>query len=119
MIYATVTVMSLSVAAFIRLFLRTNPLLLWQHAFQQVSIGRVNKIWLSADGHRVLAEVEFASHDFAKEVEKLYRARMLNAFSVGFKVLNAGPAGRDIYGNMRPDLTGKCQRIIWSSELLR
>ena len=100
------------------LFLKTNPVLLWSHAYQQAPLGRVNKVWLSLDGHRLLSEIEFADHEFATAIEKMYRSRMLNAFSVGIKVLSAGPAGRDIYGNMRPDLTGKATRTIWSAELL-
>lgn len=99
-------------------FLKTNPCLLWSHSFQQIPLGRVNKIWLSADGHRVLAQVEFADHDFALEVEKLYRSRALNAFSVGFRVIDAGPPGREIYSTARPDLAGKAIRVIRSWELL-
>jgi HK97 family phage prohead protease len=99
-------------------FIKTNAILLWSHLFTQPPIGRVNKLWLSPDGHRLLAEITFASHEFARSIEALYRSKMLNAFSIGFKILHATPGGREIYNSSRPDLVNKANRVVWASELL-
>jgi HK97 family phage prohead protease len=99
-------------------FLESNAILLWQHCFTQVPLGRVDKIWLSPDGHRLLAKITFADHDFAREVEKMYRTRMLNAFSIGIRVIQASPAQGNIYGDTRADVTNRALRYIEACELL-
>ncbi|MEX2431550.1 MAG: HK97 family phage prohead protease [Dehalococcoidia bacterium] len=60
-----------------------NPVFLWAHDHTRTPIGR--SAWVGVDGGRLLATVEFAPTDFAREVETLYRQRFLRAVSVGFR----------------------------------
>ena len=74
---------------------KRNPVFLWAHDYSRTPIGRSE--WIGVDGTRLLATVEFAPTDFAKEVETLYRQRFLRAVSVGFRAraftFRKGPQG--------------------------
>ncbi|MDA1035276.1 MAG: HK97 family phage prohead protease [Chloroflexi bacterium] len=74
---------------------KRNPVFLWAHDYARTPIGRSE--WIGVDGTRLLATVEFAPTEFAKEVETLYRQRFLRAVSVGFRAkaftFRKGPHG--------------------------
>ncbi len=74
---------------------KRNPVFLWAHDYARTPIGRSE--WIGVDGTRLLATVEFAPTEFAKEVEVLYRQRFLRAVSVGFRAktftFRRGPHG--------------------------
>ena len=74
---------------------KRNPVFLWAHDYSRTPIGRSQ--WNGVDGTRLLATVEFAPTEFAKEVEVLYRQRFLRAVSVGFRAkaftFRKGPQG--------------------------
>ncbi len=62
---------------------KRNPVFLWAHDYTRTPIGRSS--WVAVDQGRLLATLEFAPTDFAREVETLYRQRFLRAVSVGFR----------------------------------
>lgn len=62
---------------------KRNPVFLWAHDYTRTPIGR--STWVEVEGARLLATLEFAPTDFAREVETLYRQRFLRAVSVGFR----------------------------------
>ena len=64
---------------------RENPVLLWAHEYRQPAIGRAAKVWV--EPHRLLADMEFAPTEFAKEIASLYRSGFQLGVSVGFKPL--------------------------------
>ena len=74
---------------------KRNPVFLWAHDYGRTPIGRSE--WIGVDDGRLLATVEFAPTEFAKEVETLYRQRFLRAVSVGFRAkaftFRKGPHG--------------------------
>jgi uncharacterized protein len=74
---------------------KRNPVFLWAHDYTRTPIGRSE--WVGVDGQRLLATMEFAPTEFAKEVETLYRQRFLRAVSVGFRArefrFRKGPQG--------------------------
>lgn len=74
---------------------KRNPVFLWAHDYGRTPIGRSE--WIGVEGTRLLATVEFAPTEFAKEVEVLYRQRFLRAVSVGFRAkaftFRKGPRG--------------------------
>lgn len=72
---------------------KNNPVLLWSHRAEQLPIGKV--IDIKTEGNQLVADVVFAEHDFAQEVEKLVRSGMINTTSVGFM-----PIESDAKGNM-------------------
>ena len=61
-----------------------NPVLLWAHDYRQEPLGKVLSIAL--DGGRLLFKPQFATelYDKAKRVYEMYKAGILNCFSVGF-----------------------------------
>jgi len=61
---------------------QTNPVLLWSHLAGELPIGKVLDI--HTEGSELVAEVKFATHDFAKTVETLVRDGFINTTSVGF-----------------------------------
>ncbi len=64
---------------------QSNPVLLWSHDAHSLPIGKVLDVHV--EGNDLIAEVKFAEHDFAKDVEKLVRGGFLNTTSVGFMPL--------------------------------
>ncbi len=62
---------------------KRNPVFLWAHDYTRTPIGRSS--WVGVDGSRLVATLEFAPTEFAREVETLYRQRFLRAVSVGFR----------------------------------
>jgi HK97 family phage prohead protease len=74
---------------------KANPVFLWAHDYTRTPIGRSD--WVGIDGQRLLATMEFAPTEFAREVETLYRQRFLRAVSVGFRAraftFRKGPHG--------------------------
>ena len=69
---------------------RKNPVVLFGHDASELPVGRAKRTWISND-NKLKAEVEFASHQRAKDVETLVRQGFLNTTSVGFMPLEAGP----------------------------
>ena len=64
---------------------RQNPVFLWAHDYTRPVIGRAQSVW--AEPGQLLARMEFAPTDFAREVAALYRSGYQQGVSVGFKPL--------------------------------
>ena len=64
---------------------RNNPVFLWAHDYARPVIGRAVDTW--TEPHRLMANVEFAPTQFAREVAMLYHAGYQRGVSVGFKPL--------------------------------
>ncbi len=64
---------------------RENPVVLWAHDYRRPAIGRTQSVW--RDGGALLARLEFAPTEFAREVEGLYRQGYQQGVSVGFRPL--------------------------------
>ena len=64
---------------------RENPVVLWAHDYRRPAIGRAQSVW--RDGGALLARLEFADTEFAREVEGLYRQGYQQGVSVGFRPL--------------------------------
>ena len=64
---------------------RRNPVLLWAHDYTRPVIGRARAVW--AEPGLLLARMEFAPTEFAREVAALYRSGYQQGVSVGFKPL--------------------------------
>ena len=64
---------------------RSNPVFLWAHDYARPVIGRAVDTW--TEPHRLMAQVEFAPTQFAKEVAMLYLGGYQRGVSVGFKPL--------------------------------
>ena len=64
---------------------RANPVVLWAHDYRRPAIGRARSVW--SDGRGLMAHLEFAPTDFAREVEALYRHGYQQGVSVGFRPL--------------------------------
>lgn len=61
-----------------------NPVLLFAHDYREAPVGKV--LDLRKDGNRVLFKAQFAVDisERAREIFELYKAKFMNAFSVGF-----------------------------------
>jgi len=94
-----------------------NPVVLWGHQFTQAPVGKSVAIWLTPDKRAVFADIEFATFQFADEVLKLYDGGFMNAVSIGFRIIDAGPPDYHIL-NTRPDLARQCKRVISRWNLL-
>jgi len=74
---------------------QSNPVVGYGHSYwgrDGLPIGRSDKTWIDDDKLRM--DVLFDQDDeFAVKVERKYRARMMNAFSIGFDVWNINDAG--------------------------
>ena len=64
---------------------RENPVVLWAHDYRRPAIGRAQSVW--RDGDALLARLEFAPTEFAREVEGLYHQGYQQGVSVGFRPL--------------------------------
>lgn len=62
-----------------------NPVVLWAHDYRRPAIGRAQSVWRE-DG-ALLARLEFAPTEFAREVEGLYHQGYQQGVSVGFRPL--------------------------------
>ena len=62
-----------------------NPVFLWAHDYTRPVIGRAVSVW--PEPEQLLARMEFAPTDFAREVAALYRSGYQQGVSVGFKPL--------------------------------
>ena len=62
-----------------------NPVFLWAHDYTRPVIGRALSVW--HEPGQLLARMEFAPTDFAREVSALYRSGYQQGVSVGFKPL--------------------------------
>ncbi|NML55672.1 hypothetical protein HHL19_36365 [Streptomyces sp. R302] len=73
----------------------SNPVVGYGHSYwgrDGLPIGRADKTWI--DGDKLRMDLTFDQDDeFAVKVERKYRARMMNAFSIGFDVWNIGEDG--------------------------
>jgi HK97 family phage prohead protease len=63
-----------------------NPVVLYSHDYSSLPIGKCVDIRVVND--KLVATVEFADHDMAREVLKLVDGGFLNATSVGFRPIN-------------------------------
>ena len=63
----------------------SNPVFLWAHDYRRPVIGRARSVW--SEPGQLLARMEFAPTDFAREVAALYRSGYQQGVSVGFKPL--------------------------------
>jgi len=75
---------------------KDNPVVGYGHSYwgrDGLPIGRSDKTWI--DGERLLMDIVFDSDEdeFARKVERKYRKRMMNAFSIGFNVWNIDDSG--------------------------
>ena len=64
---------------------RRNPVFLWAHDYGRPVIGRAVSVW--NEPGQLLARMEFAPTDFAREVATLYLSGYQQGVSVGFKPL--------------------------------
>lgn len=62
-----------------------NPVILYAHNWSDLPIGKTVKIW--EEGDDLMFEGEFAEHEKAQTVKDLYATGFLNAFSIGFTIL--------------------------------
>ena len=62
-----------------------NPVFLWAHDYGRPVIGRAVRVWKGV--RELLAEMEWAPTEFAREVAALYRDGYQRGVSVGFKPL--------------------------------
>ena len=70
-----------------------NPVVLWGHDRRSLPIGRAENVRVerTAAGSALKADVVFASHSRAKDVEALVRDGVVSAVSVGFAPLQYAP----------------------------
>ncbi|MEU0584578.1 hypothetical protein [Streptomyces sp. NPDC006132] len=72
-----------------------NPVVGYGHSYwgrDGLPIGRSDRTWI--DGDRLMMDVVFdQDDDFARKVERKYRNKIMNAFSIGFDVWNIDDAG--------------------------
>ena len=76
----TISVEGWRLAAYMR-----NPVFLWAHNYTRPAIGRAVDLW--KEDHRLMAMMEFAPTEFAREVATLYQAGYQKGVSVGFRPL--------------------------------
>ncbi|HLF05232.1 MAG TPA: HK97 family phage prohead protease [Dehalococcoidia bacterium] len=60
-----------------------NPVFLWAHDYARPVIGRAAAVWREPD--RLVARMEFAPTEFAREVAALYQGGYQRGVSVGFR----------------------------------
>lgn len=75
---------------------KLNPVVLWGHNYNQPPIGKAIRIW--KNGTDLMARIKFAISEsaFASEVYRLYKGGYLNAFSIGFIVIDQDPETNQI-----------------------
>ena len=64
---------------------RKNPVFLWAHDYARPVIGKAAEVW--TEPHSLMARMEFAPTNFAREIAALYQAGYQRGVSVGFKPL--------------------------------
>lgn len=64
---------------------RKNPVVLWAHNHAELPVGKSLEEKITEQG--LIFTPQFADHDKARDVFKLYKSGYLNAFSVGFMPL--------------------------------
>ncbi|WP_329545559.1 HK97 family phage prohead protease [Streptomyces sp. NBC_01356] len=72
-----------------------NPVVGYGHSYwgrDGLPIGRSDKTWIDGDALK-MAIVFDQDDDFARKVERKYRNKIMNAFSIGFDVWNIDDAG--------------------------
>jgi len=62
---------------------RNNPTVLWAHDYSQLPLAKA--VDIRVEGQALIADAEFADHDFANTVLRLVDGGFLRATSVGFK----------------------------------
>ena len=62
-----------------------NPVFLWAHDYTQPAIGRALNVW--KEERSLLARIQFAPTEFAREVAALYQGGYQKGMSVGFRPL--------------------------------
>jgi HK97 family phage prohead protease len=99
---------------------RKNPVFLFAHNFHTPPVGKAVHVGLAKAGKQLIADIEFADDGpdgFATRIYKLYKGGFLNAVSIGFKIIKAGPPNSSVYA-ARPDIAGSAQRVIYQATLL-
>ena len=64
---------------------KNNPVFMWAHDYARPVIGRAVEVW--SEPHSLMARMEFAPTNFAREIAGLYQAGYQRGVSVGFKPL--------------------------------
>ena len=64
---------------------KNNPVFMWAHDYARPVIGRAAEVW--SEPHSLMARMEFAPTNFAREIAGLYQAGYQRGVSVGFKPL--------------------------------
>src|SRR5262245_19014299 len=59
-----------------------NPVVLWAHSYSQLPVARATRVW--TESGKLVADAQFAEHEFANTVLQLIDGGLLNATSVGF-----------------------------------
>ncbi|WP_436772060.1 hypothetical protein [Yinghuangia sp. YIM S09857] len=74
---------------------QSNPVVGYGHSYwgrDGLPIGRADQTWI--DGEALKMDIVFDQEDeFARKVERKYRKKMMNAFSIGFDVWNLDDSG--------------------------
>jgi HK97 family phage prohead protease len=95
---------------------RKNPVVLWSHNPDVPPVGKALWIKPTPNGRGLVARVQFATTDEARDVCDLYKEGFLSGFSVGFRPLESGPP-TDVEIKARPELAG-VKRVHRKAELL-
>lgn len=73
-----------------------NPVVGYGHSYwgrDGLPIGRSDKTWIDGDALKMDIVFDSDEDEFARKVERKYRKRMMNAFSIGFDVWNIDDSG--------------------------
>jgi len=97
-----------------------NPVVLVQHNYSELPIGRATKIAVTDSG--IIAKTKFASTKKGKEVYQLFKEGILRAFSIGFVINKSVVRGTDAFkqfvAERKLSIGEGVRRIITQSELL-
>lgn len=81
---------------------KKNPVLLWAHDYSHPPVGKVTSIKLV--DNNLLFKAVFADTAFASDIARLYKDKILNAFSVGFIAKKFGDETKGEYTYMLQEL---------------
>lgn len=96
---------------------RKNPVVLCNHDHAALPIGK--NLWIKGQKRKLVAKTQFPSlglNDLADKVFLLYAEGFLNAWSISFDEIDAGPPTPDEI-RKRPELA-QCQRVYRTWDLL-
>ena len=93
-----------------------NPVVLWAHDYRTMPIGKALWTKRTDDGRRFLALTQFNHSPLGEAIFRLYQSGDLNAFSIGFQVLDwSAPTEKEI--KERPELE-TCKYMLRKTSLL-